>query len=67
MKHFNKSNCTSCLRGQHVDKWGRTITIFGTHSYEWGIEIKGVGSYNIERFSNGTDARKRFNQLKRVR
>ena len=67
MRNYNQNNCTACIRGQHTDKWGRTITIFGQHAHAWGIEIKGVGSYNIERFSNGTDARKRFNQLKRVR
>ena len=67
MQQFNKNNCTACIRGQHTDKWGRTIIIFGQHAHQYGIEIKGVGSYQIERFNNGADARKRFNELKRVR
>lgn len=30
MKRFNKQNCTSSVRAQITDKWGRTITLMGT-------------------------------------
>lgn len=27
MRRFNKQNCTSSVRAQITDKWGRTITL----------------------------------------
>ena len=34
MKRFNKQNCTSSVRAQIIDKWGRTITLMGTHAFD---------------------------------
>lgn len=68
MKTYNKSNCTSCIRGTFVDKYQRTITICGTHAYEYSIEIVTITKVTIvERYHNGAMARKRFNELKKKR
>lgn len=39
MKRFNKQNCTSSVRAQITDKWGRTITLMGTHAFDWTIYV----------------------------
>lgn len=40
MKRFNKQNCTSSVRAQITDKWGRTITLMGTHAFDWTIYVE---------------------------
>ena len=40
MRRFNKQNCTSSVRAQITDKWGRTITLMGTHAFDWTIYVE---------------------------
>ena len=68
MRNYNKSNCTGCVRGQFIDIYERRITILGQHAFSYTIEIVlilGVSTY--ERYQNGKQARKRFNELRKRR
>lgn len=48
MKRFNKQNCTSSVRAQITDKWGRTITLMGTHAFDWTIYVEeSTGNHNM--------------------
>lgn len=68
MRNYNKSNCTGCVRGQFIDIYERRITIVGQHAFSYTIEIVSIlGVSTYERYSNGKQARKRFNELKRKR
>lgn len=71
MKRFNKQNCTSSVRAQITDKWGRTITLMGTHAFDWTIYVEeSTGNMTIttcQKFSKGEQARKRFQELKKKR
>ena len=57
MKRFNKQNCTSSVRAQIIDKWGRTITLMGTHAFDWTIYVEeSTGNMTIttcQKFSKG--------------
>lgn len=67
-RNFNKKNCVACVRAQITDKWGRTITLLGQHAFEWEIAIKGAtGDLTIKSYSNGAEARKEFQELKKKR
>lgn len=65
MKKYNKRNCTSCIRAEINDQYGRRIVMTGTHAYEYNIYIYGYMSITIENFKNGREARVRFNDLKK--
>lgn len=68
MKNYNRANCTGCIRGTFVDKYQRTITICGKHAFEYSIEIVSITKVTIiERYHNGAEARRRFNELKKKR
>ena len=71
MKRFNKQNCTSSVRAQITDKWGRTITLMGTHAFDWTIYVEeSTGNMTIttcQKFPKGEQARKRFQELKKKR
>lgn len=65
---YHRVNCTGVVRGQFIDQYGRKITICGKHAFEYTIYIESVTHVvTTECFSNGAEARKRFNNLKRVR
>lgn len=66
MKKYNRANCTGSIRAEIIDKWGRKITLTGIHAFDWSIYIEGItGNIAIEHYSNGGNARKRFNELKK--
>lgn len=68
MKNFNRNTCTSCVRAQIVDKWGRKITLLGQHAFEWKISIEGAtGNITMQTYTNGSEARKEFSKLKQKR
>lgn len=68
MKTYNRANCTGTIRGTFVDKYKRRITISGVHAFEYTIEIVTITKVTIiEHYHNGAEARRRFNNLKRVR
>ena len=68
MKTYNRGNCTGIIRGQFTDQYGRKVTISGTHAFEYTIEITIKANVTFtERYPNGKEAHKRFNNLKRVR
>ena len=71
MRHFNRANCTGCIRDSFIDVHGRTITLGGVHAFEYFIEIRRTvfTEVKIEIFyyPNGRTARQRFQQLKRKR
>lgn len=68
MKKFKRENCTSVVRAVIEDQYGRKITLMGTHSFDWSIYIEGQsGNLTIQRFPKGSEARKKFNDLKRKR
>ena len=65
---YHRVNCTGIVRGQFIDQYGRKITICGKHAFEYTIYIESITHVVVtEYFANGTEARKRFNDLKRVR
>ena len=67
MKNYNRRNCTGCIRGTFIDKYLRTITICGKHAFEYDSEIMTISKVTIiEHYQNGVDARKRFNELKKI-
>lgn len=63
MKKFNKQNCSSELRAQITDKWGRTISLFGTHAFEWSIYIESDGKLTAQTYTKGSTARGEFHKL----
>lgn len=59
MKRFNKQNCTSSVRAQITDKWGRTITLMGTHAFDWTIYVEeSTGNMTITTFRNSPKVNK---------
>ena len=65
---YHRANCTGVVRGQFIDQYGRKVTICGKHAFEYTIYIESITHVvTTEFFSNGAEARKRFNTLKRVR
>lgn len=63
---YHRANCTGIVRGQFIDHYGRKITICGKHAFEYTIYIESVTRVvTVEYFPNGTEARKRFNNLKK--
>lgn len=66
-RHYNRANCTGCVRGCFTDQYGRRITISGVHAFSYTIEIMSITTITVEHYHNGAEARVRFNNLKRVR
>ena len=65
-KHYNKRNCTSCIRACIIDAYGRKLTLSGQYAFNYSITIESItGNITVEVFKNGTIARKRFNELKK--
>lgn len=65
---YHRANCVGVVRGQFIDQYGRKITISGVHAFEYTIHIESVTHVvTTEFFTNGAEARKRFQTLKRVR
>lgn len=65
-KHYNKKNCTSCVRAHITDAYGRKITLYGQHAFDYSICIESItGNITIETYKNGTIARKRLRELRK--
>lgn len=66
IKHFNRSHCTGCIRGEGRDIFGHKVIISGIHAFEYTvIIITSSTSETIRRFPNGREARRYFSAVTR--
>ena len=64
---FNQKNCECRVRESKVDQYGRTITVTGQHAFGYNIHIQDRDKITSFPYSNGTEARKAFKELTKVR
>ena len=64
---FNKKNCECRVRESKVDQYGRTITVTGQHAFGYNIHIQDKGKITSFPYPNGTEARKAFRALTKIR
>ena len=64
---FNQRNCECRVRESKVDQYGRTITVTGQHAFGYNIHIQERDKITSFPYPNGTEARKAFRELTKVR
>ena len=64
---FNQRNCECRVRESKVDQYGRTITVTGQHAFGYNIHIQDRDKITSFPYSNGTEARKAFRALTKIR
>ena len=64
---FNQKNCECRVRESKVDQYGRTITVTGQHAFGYNIHIQDRDKITSFPYSNGTEARKAFRALTKIR
>ncbi len=64
---FNQKNCECRVRESKVDQYGRMITVTGQHAFGYNIHIQDKGKITSFPYSNGTEARKAFKELTKIR
>ena len=67
MRTFNPVTCERKVRDSFVDKYGRLITLTGQHAFKYNIVIQDIGNTTSYPYNSGIEARKAFNELKKVR
>ena len=66
-RNFNQKNCECRVRESKVDQYGRTITVTGQHAFGYNIHIQDRDKITSFPYSNGTEARKAFRALTKIR
>lgn len=66
-KIFNQRNCECKVRESKVDQYGRRVTITGQHAFGYSIHIQDRDKITSFPYSNGTEARKAFKELTKIR
>ena len=66
-KIFNQRNCECRVRESKVDQYGRRITVTGQHAFGYNIHIQDRDKITSFPYSNGTEARKAFRALTKIR
>ena len=66
-KIFNQRNCECKVRESKVDQYGRRVTITGQHAFGYNIHIQDKDKITSFPYSNGTEARKAFKELTKIR
>lgn len=66
-KIFNQRNCECKVRESKVDQYGRRVTITGQHAFGYNIHIQDRDKITSFPYSNGTEARKAFKELTKIR
>ena len=64
---FNQRNCECRVRESKVDQYGRTITVTGQHAFGYNIHIQDRDKITSFPYPNGTEARKAFRALTKIR
>ena len=64
---FNQKNCECRVRESKVDQYGRRITVTGQHAFGYNIHIQDKGKITSFPYPNGTEARKAFKELTKIR
>ena len=64
---FNQKNCECRVRESKIDQYGRRITVTGQHAFGYNIHIQDRDKITSFPYSNGTEARKAFKELTKVR
>ena len=67
MKRYNPLRCERRVRDSFVDKWGRTIILAGQHAFGYNVIIQDKIKITSFPYPCGIEARKAFNELKKVR
>ena len=66
-KTFNQKNCECRVRESKIDQYGRRITVTGQHAFGYNIHIQDRDKIASFPYSNGTEARKAFRALTKIR
>lgn len=66
-KTFNQKNCECRVRESKIDQYGRTITVTGQHAFGYNIHIQERDKITSFPYPNGTEARKAFRALTKIR
>ena len=66
-KIFNQKNCECRVRESKIDQYGRRITVTGQHAFGYNIHIQDRDKITSFPYSNGTEARKAFRALTKIR
>ena len=66
-KTFNQKNCECRVRESKIDQYGRRITVTGQHAFGYNIHIQDRDKITSFPYSNGTEARKAFRALTKIR
>ena len=66
-KTFNQKNCECRVRESKIDQYGRRITVTGQHAFGYNIHIQDRDKITSFSYSNGTEARKAFRALTKIR
>ena len=66
-KIFNQRNCECRVRESKVDQYGRRITVTGQHAFGYNIHIQDRDKITSFPYPNGTEARKAFKELTKIR
>ena len=66
-KTFNQKNCECRVRESKIDQYGRRITVTGQHAFGYNIHIQERDKITSFPYPNGTEARKAFRELTKVR
>ena len=66
-KIYNQRNCECRVRESKVDQYGRRITVTGQHAFGYNIHIQDRDKITSFPYSNGTEARKAFRALTKIR
>ena len=66
-KIFNQKNCECRVRESKVDQYGRRITVTGQHAFGYNIHIQDRDKITSFPYANGTEARKAFKELTKIR
>ena len=64
---FNQKNCECKVRESKVDQYGRTITVTRQHAFGYNIHIQDRDKITSFPYPNGTEARKAFKELTKIR
>ena len=66
-KIFNQKNCECRVRESKIDQYGRRITVTGQHAFGYNIHIQDRDKITSFPYPNGTEARKAFKALTKIR
>lgn len=67
MRTYNPLKCERRVRDSFVDKWRRTIILNGQHAFGYNVIIQDKTKITSFPYPCGIEARKAFNELKKVR